>query len=409
VDGTMSFDPSFRYRVVMETVSGTDAGEMRQLMAATTGALGYNTPHWLRTVNSTMFAATALRYLLFSGVASLPEMAAIGIRSRTGLKGAAQVVTSSLWRVAVSDRQALHQMAEGLGIVGSEVMRHSVLNLYRADELTVGKVASKAAHYMFKLNGQYAVTELNSKLAMVHGMMFLAEHGQKAKDGDVKSQRYLEELRISAEDAITGASDNNGNFQDAVHRFVLQSLTNPEAGVMPMWMSDPKFAVFSSLKKFVYGLFDRVHKGIYREGKAGNVSGAVAMTAGYVAVAAALGTLSEFIRSMVKTPGFAPPAQEQEWDDKFWRVFNATGMQAHWQLAAGPRAAAEWGKSPASPYLAALNPTLDWVWSDVMDPNKQTAGKVAQALPFSAQVPWARAWVTEHLGGTPGGFQKAKH
>jgi hypothetical protein len=194
-----------------------------------------------------------------------------------------------------------------------------------------------------------------------------------------------------------------------VHRFVLQSLTNPEAGVMPLWMSDPKFAVFASLKKFVYGLFDRVHMGVYREAKAGNASGAVAMTAGYVAVAAALGTLSEFIRSMVKNPGFAPPVQEQEWDDKFWRVFNATGMQAHWQLAAGPRAAAEWGKSPASPYLAALNPTLDWVWSDVMDPNKQTAGKVAQALPFSAQVPWARAWVTEHLGGTPGGFQKAKH
>ena len=399
VDGTMTFDPSFRYRVVMDTLSGTDAGEMRSLFAATTGALGYNTPHWLRTVNSTMFAATAMRYLLFSGVASLPEMAAIGVRSRTGLKGAAKVVTSSLWRVAVSDRQALHQMAEGLGIVGSEVMRHSILNLYRADELTVGKVASKAAHYMFKYNGQYAVTELNSKLAMVHGMMFLAEHGQKAKDGDTKSARYLEELRISPDDAIAGAQDNNVNFQDAVHRFVLQSLTNPEAGVMPLWMSDPKFAVFASLKKFVYGLFDRVHRGVWREGKNGNVSGAVAMTAGFVAVAGALGALSETIRGMVKHPSFAPPAQEQEWEDKFWRVFNATGLQAHWQLAAGPRAAAEWGHSPASPYLAALNPTLDWVWSDVMDPARGTAQKVAQALPVSAQVPWAQSLVTDLLGG----------
>ena len=406
VDGKSTFDPSFKYRVIMDTISASDAAEVRQLVAASTGALGYNTPHWLRSVNSAMFAATAMRYLLFSGVASLPEMAAIGVRARTGLRGSAQVVTSSLWRVAVSDRQALHQMAEGLGIVGNEVMRHTLLNLYRADELTVGKVASKAAHYMFKLNGQYAVTELNSKLAMVHGQMFLAEHGQKAKSGDAKSQRYLEELRISPEDAIAGARDNNVNYQDAVHRFVLQSLTNPEAGVMPLWMSDPKFAVFSSLKKFVYGLFDRVHMGVYREAKAGNASGAVAMTAGFVAVAAALGALAETIRGMVKHPPFTQPAPEQEWDEKFWRVFNATGIQGHWQLAAGPRAAAEWGHSPASPFLAALNPTLDWVWSDVMDPSKNTASKVGQALPVSAQVPWARKLVVDMLGGPAKGGQK---
>ena len=401
-DGGLAFDASFRYRAIMETLSGTDAAEMRQLMAATTGALGYNTPHWLRAVNSTMFAATAMRYLLFSGVASLPEMAAIGIRSRTGLKGAAQVVTSSLWRVAVSDRRGLHQMAEGLGIVGNEVMRHTLLNLYRADELTVGKTASRMAHYMFKLNGQYAVTELNSKLAMVHGQMFLAEHGQKAKDGDSKSQRYLDELRISAEDAISGAQDNNTNYQDAVHRFVLQSLTNPEAGALPLWMSDPKFAVFASLKKFVYGLFDRVHRGVWNEGKAGNVSGAMAMTAGYVAVAGALGALAEFIRGMVKHPGFDAP--EQEWEEDFWKVFNATGLQAHWQLAAGPRNAAKWGDSAASPYLAAMNPTLDWIWSDLMDPEKGAAQKTAEALPVASQLPWARSLVTEMLGGS----QKAK-
>ena len=403
-DGKSTFDPSFKYRVIMDTISASDAAEVRQLVAASTGALGYNTPHWLRTVNSTMFAATAMRYLLFSGVASLPEMAAIGVRSRTGLKGSAKLVTSSLWRVAVSDRQALHQMAEGLGIVGNEVMRHTLLNLYRADELTVGKVASKAAHYMFKLNGQYAVTELNSKLAMVHGQMFLAEHGQKAKAGDAKSQRYLEELRISPEDAIAGARDNNVNYQDAVHRFVLQSLTNPEAGVMPLWMSDPKFAVFASLKKFVYGLFDRVHMGVYREAKAGNASGAVAMTAGFVAVAAALAALAETIRGMVKHPPFTQPAPEQAWDEKFWRVFNATGIQGHWQLAAGPRAAAEWGHSPASPFLAALNPTLDWIWSDLMDPEKSAAQKTAEALPVASQLPWARSLVTEMLGGS----QKAK-
>lgn len=403
-DGKSTFDPSFKYRVIMDTISASDAAEVRQLVAASTGALGYNTPHWLRTVNSTMFAATAMRYLLFSGVASLPEMAAIGVRSRTGLKGSAKLVTSSLWRVAVSDRQALHQMAEGLGIVGNEVMRHTLLNLYRADELTVGKVASKAAHYMFKLNGQYAVTELNSKLAMVHGQMFLAEHGQKAKAGDAKSQRYLEELRISPEDAIAGARDNNVNYQDAVHRFVLQSLTNPEAGVMPLWMSDPKFAVFASLKKFVYGLFDRVHMGVYREAKAGNASGAVAMTAGFVAVAAALGALAVTIRGMVKHPPFTQPAPEQEWDEKFWRVFNATGIQGHWQLAAGPLAAAEWGHSPASPFLAAMNPTLDWIWSDLMDPEKSAAQKTAEALPVASQLPWARSLVTEMLGGS----QKAK-
>ncbi len=87
-------------------------------------------------------------------------------------------------------------------------------------------------------------------------------------------------------------------------------------------------------------------------------------------------------------------------------MFNATGIQGHWQLAAGPRAAAEWGHSPASPFLAALNPTLDWVWSDVMDPNKNAATKVGQALPVAAQVPWAQKLVVDMLGGPAKGGQK---
>ena len=85
-------------------------------------------------------------------------------------------------------------------------------------------------------------------------------------------------------------------------------------------------------------------------------------------------------------------------------MFNATGIQGHWQLAAGPRAAAEWGHSPASPFLAAMNPTLDWIWSDLMDPEKGAAQKTAEALPVASQLPWARSLVTEMLGGS----QKAK-
>lgn len=396
-NGSDFFDSSFKYNVILRSLSESDRTEMRSLMSAVTGSIAHNIPNWVRGVNSANFAVTSLRYLLFSGVASIPEMAAIGLRSRRGLKGSARVVTKDLLRVALTDRKGLHEMAESMGIVGQEIARHALMELHHANELTVGKAASRVSQVMFRINQQERITNVTRKLAMVEGLRFIGEHSRKALAGDKKSASYLKELQISAEDAKNGAFDRNANYQDAVHRFVHQSLANPEAGAMPLWMSDPRFAVFSSLKKFIYGLTDRVHGSIYREVKAGNITDAAASTIGYMVTASALAAVSETIRALIKNPTMQP-TQNDEWDDRMWKVFSATGMQAHWQLAAAPKAAYDHDGNMA---LAALNPNLNWIWSDLLDTQKKTATKVAEALPITNQIPWAKEFLVSHLGGQP--------
>ena len=396
------FDPSFKYRTIMDTLTPSDAAQMRKMFATLTGTIGYNVPNWVRTLNSVSFAWTASHYLLFSGVASIPELAIIGARTRKGLQGQVAELSSSLMRVALTDRKALVGMAESLGILHNQVVHHSLLNRYNMGELTTTKAASWVADKVFKINQQYAITNLTSTTAMVSGMNFIAEHGRLAQEGNAKSAQYLKELRISPEDAVRGQTDNNQNYQDAVRRFVHESLANPEPGVMPRWMSDPRYAVVASLKKFVYGLFNRVHVGVYEEGRQNGIGQAAAITVGYATVAMALGSLSESLRALIKNPTMAdkPNQQMDGWDDKFWRVFNATGLQGHAQLFAGPRVAYDMDKTKAGPFLAALNPTLDWIYSDLIFDDKKTAAtKTAEAVPVASQLPWAKSWLAGQFGG----------
>ena len=396
------FDPSFKYRTIMDTLTPSDAAQMRKMFATLTGTIGYNVPNWVRTLNSVSFAWTASHYLLFSGVASIPELAIVGARTRKGLQGQVAELSSSLMRVALTDRKALVGMAESLGILHNQVVHHSLLNRYNMGELTTTKAASWVADKVFKINQQYAITNLTTTTAMVSGMNFIAEHGRLAQEGNAKSAQYLKELRISPEDAVRGQTDNNQNYQDAVRRFVHESLAIPEPGVMPRWMSDPRYAVVASLKKFIYGLFNRVHVGIYEEGKQNGIGQAAAITVGYATVAMALGALSESLRALIKNPTMAdkPNQQMDGWDDKFWRVFNATGLQGHAQLFAGPRVAYDIDKTKAGPFLAALNPTIDWIYSDLIFDDKKTAAtKTAEAVPVASQLPWAKSWLAGQFGG----------
>jgi hypothetical protein len=81
-------------------------------------------------------------------------------------------------------------------------------------------------------------------------------------------------------------------------------------------------------------------------------------------------------------------------------VFNASGLQGHAQLFAGPRVAYDMDKTKAGPFLAALNPTLDWIYSDLIFDDKKTAAtKTAEAVPVASQLPWAKSWLAGQFGG----------
>jgi len=396
-NGKDYFDSSFQYKALMETISESDRSEVRQLMSAITGSMGHNLPNWVRAVNAGFFAATAARYLLFSAVASIPETAVVAVRAKRGLRAQLQVLTSDLYRLAISDRGGLRALADELGIIDTEVTRHAMQQLYMMDELTVGKTASKVAGVMFKMNGQVALTNLQRMQSLVQAQGFLKEHSAKAAAGDPTSQRYLKELQIDPEKA---AETSSPEYKDALHRFVLQAMTNPEAGAMPLWMSDPRFQVFASLKKFIYGLVDRVHMGVYNEGRNGSISQAMAMTAGFAVASMALGSLAEWLREMIKYPPLLTRGRgmPQSFDEKLARVFNATGMQAHAQLLASPRVAYE-HEGMFSAMLAGMNPTIEWLMTDLADPSKKAGTKLAEALPVSNQLPWAKAWVMDMVGG----------
>ncbi|MBM7454459.1 hypothetical protein HNR62_000288 [Oceanisphaera litoralis] len=392
------FDASAVYNALMnETLSESDRAEVRSITRGITRSNTHTIPRWVRVANSGFFAATALRYLLFSGVASIPELAIAPLRGRQGVVGSVIALNKHLARAAVTDRKGTRQLAETLGVIGNQVVRHSLQQLMMMDELTVGKTVSRASDTFFKVNGQHKITELTRMVSMLEAQDFLHHHAERALAGDKTSARYLKELHVDPEQALAGRTDHNPQWKDAVHQFVEQSIANPEAGAMPAWMNDPRFAVFASLKKFVFGLFDRVHRSAYHEVKAGKMAPAMASIAGFTVVASALGALAETIREELKYPsllGVKRPGGEKPWEEKALRVFSATGLQAHWQLAAGPRSASDYGGNMV---LAALNPTLDWLWSDMADPKKGWEAKAADTVPVATQLPWAEGAIRDLL------------
>lgn len=390
-----NFSRSGKLDAMMDEVHPRNRGEAERLMQAVTGEIQGKAPPWLRLFNSTALAFQTATVLLFSGVASLPEVATVYGRKRD--VGMGEVTKDFRDIFSNSTRKQQYAMAEEFGTAIDHGIRDTLLSVWGMDEMTVGKFNRRMAQTMFKYNGQEMLTRFTRVLATHHGRGYLKEHAEGAKAGNARSKRALEELKIDADTVLKhftnesaeshGDSAEYQKFRDALNRYVNQSVAIPNAGSLPMIASDPRYAILTSLKKFYYGYWDRVHKALFREFKArrsedSSIAEALAPAMTAALVALPMAALAETIRELWKDP-----MDQREKDDWLYSVLTATGGLGPLHAAQAAYDATGYGRNFA---VALAGPTVDFALNELATGNVFT-NNPSRAMPVVSQTPWMRS------------------
>lgn len=143
-------------------------------------------------------AYESLRVLLFSGVASVPEISAAYARARgeIGVKDFARIV----WDAA-RNTDDVRDIARVLGLVQDKVGMAMATEMYSPYNEVTGKLSPfrKALPYLFKWNGNEAVVNLSTVVAFSTAIEAIKIFSERAKSGSPRHQRYMHELELSTE------------------------------------------------------------------------------------------------------------------------------------------------------------------------------------------------------------------
>jgi len=233
-------------------------------------------------------AYESLRTLMFSGVASVPEIAVAFQRSKgeVGMVNFAKIVWDS-----VRNYDDAKEMAELMGFIQDDmasIIAMDMLSVHDGDG-GVGRFFRKGIAPLMKYNGNEMIVNLSRVVAMKAGMHFLRSSALKATgpEGKAKTRalRYLEELNIDAATVIRWmddvqykglkeASTQDGNsmhaadaakVRAALNTFINESVMRPNAAERPTWADHPIGTFVYHLKTFAYSFGKRVVGGAIRE------------------------------------------------------------------------------------------------------------------------------------------------
>lgn len=266
----------------------------------------------------------ALRTLAFSGIASIPEAAAVLARGHGVLT--TREYFSEVGKT-LKDWNEARAFAEDMGFVTHDFA--SLIHQEMFGPGTEGR-AGRAVNWMMKWNGNEFVMDFTKALSASTGKRFLARISQRldADPNDSAAKRYLAELGMSREQLKLWADADMpmhfdlepGDLRDAAieaHRaislFVHQSSLSPSAAERPAWADHPLGAVAFQLKQFMYSFAKGPIAGIGREAQARLLNTDVPASQTYMDTAAYLaatvgvflffGALSEEIRQRVASMG----------------------------------------------------------------------------------------------------------
>ena len=215
-----------------------------------------------------------LTLLSFAVLASFPDLAGPLLRSRE-LKSF-KTSYGLIWKQYIKGEnggwQAASKLARDIGVIGIEAMSTMFIN---AGELeNVGTTSKKVTDFWFKWTGLEHFTRFTRVFAAGMGKSFIEDHAVRAKNGEIESVRMLNQLGNlkyqEVLDWMEGGSDINSNprINQALARFVDESIVRPNAAERPMWASDPRFALVWQLKSFFYAYGKNIMGGTMRESRA---------------------------------------------------------------------------------------------------------------------------------------------
>lgn len=256
----------------------TDQQGARDAVKAMLGKTGLGMKPWQRNLNSWGLFLNVATYLTFAVLASLPDLAGPVLRSKEfSALGQSFVQLQHYF----NNKAEMQQFARDVGVTTFDSLATMYVN---ASEINfMSDRAKQFTDGFFKVTGTEAFTKFTRTFALGMGEQFLLHHAGRAKNGDKTSIRYLNELNVKADDILTwatkerktGKKGTRRNFntpegqkvQDALGRFVDESIIRPNAAERPVWASNPYTALIWQLKSFFYAYGKNIIGGAMRESK----------------------------------------------------------------------------------------------------------------------------------------------
>ena len=256
----------------------TDQQGARDAVKAMLGKTGLGMKPWQRNLNSWGLFLNVSTYLTFAVLASLPDLAGPVLRSKEfSALGESFVQLQHYF----NNKAEMQQFARDVGVTTFDSLATMYVN---ASEMNfMSDRAKQFTDGFFRVTGTEMYTKFTRTFALGMGEQFLLTHAGRAKNGDKTSIRYLDELNVKADDIITwatkerktGKKGTRRNFntpegqkvQDALGRFVDESIIRPNAAERPVWASNPYTALIWQLKSFFYAYGKNIVGGAMRESK----------------------------------------------------------------------------------------------------------------------------------------------
>lgn len=370
------------YAAGLETgLSPEQVAATRKIIEAYLGRLGANMNPKLRNMSALMVTYQNMRLLSFVVLSSIVDAGLIDSRSGalfTSLKEAFRLVAST------KSRNELYEAADMIGAIRDDITEHIVNDqqsmTYMSHKMKAGNEA------FFRLVRMHQWTNLSRVMALSAGKQFMIKHANRPNSK--QSQKYLKELGVTAEEVLSWGGDTtnmSANINTALHQFIDESVIRPSAAIRPDWASDPHWAIFFHLKQFMWGYHETILRRVWQQVKDNEglykVVPVMLLAAATLPLAAAGYELRRFL-------GGAPEYSDKKGGDYFWEVLQRSGAPGIMQLYVDADEAEEFGQfAPFAIAGPAVSQVTDFL-------NKDFDVALARSIPFVAQMPALRSWIT---------------
>ena len=373
--------------------------EAKKVIDGYMGRLGADmSPAWRKTNSALVLLQTYLT-LLFSTVASLPELAGPIVRAKS---------FSDLGRIVRVYVNTARNYAEKLersktiGYVNRRLTNQAFLEQFGVNHLS--GFAQKGMESFFKWNGQQLWTDMTRVMSGAVAEDFLINHAQKAVQGDENSTRYLRELNIDAETVLQWEADgqptwspNSDNdisnrraseVQRSIAQFVDESILRPNAAMRPVWASDPRFMLVWHLKSFFYAFGKVILGGVFREAQTRVKSGQIAAAAVPLLLMGMfmlpLAALGLSIREWIQYGDSGKPTDRMQEGEYLMELVKRSGFYGPLEMAFSALNAEQYGSNAV---VALLGPAFQH--AEVLATGS-TEQKISRSLPIVNQIPQLR-------------------
>ena len=243
----------------VDQVMGSYGSDWHPWIKKITANFGVNLPPFekFQALNTALITYQNLRLLPLAAMSSLIDPLGVAVRGAGDMKSAFSSYRDALR--AIRDKEgnnALMNFASDLGAVERHAIGDTLVYMFGG----AGDPTGKAAQWnttLFKYNGLEWITKYSRLAALANAHRFIAKH---AASDDAQSQRYLKELGLTKDDVVieNGFVKRSSRVDQALMRFIDESVVRPHPAQRPGWHNDPHFQLAAQYKGYLYAFWNTV-------------------------------------------------------------------------------------------------------------------------------------------------------